>query len=864
MTVPSTSAQSQFVAAVEDALKHYSDSQWLGDFSPLASPYLLTNQLTIAKGSAHSRGEALQRLLAEAIDGIQGRNNERYQTILRAYYLDGGTVAQVGKLVGLAKNSFHLNRKAAIDGLAEVLVSRLHPALRLERPPTVFRLLERDELLAQSTGLLGSAQTLALVGGGGIGKTVLGAMIAQKMDRPIFWYTIRSGLTDQLENLFFALGLFFHEQGISSLWLEVVATNGRIGYEKGMSMVRFALAEMKQTPLLCFDDIDILQADKQPTHAQWISFVEGLHGLAPMLLMGQRVPIAADQYLQFQPLSLPASRELLLETKRNGETIRLQHGQLTHFYRQTQGNPRLLQLCRSALGLKKDTVDLDEILRDSMSVDALLRRIVGQFGETEREVLTALCVYRNPAPAYVWQTKEHGPGLLTLVNSHLVQLDDRGGAMLVPVYGQRIYQDLPIGIRKHLHTMAADVRRTMGAYTAAAYHLIQAGQAEEAIWLWRGVQVQEIAQGQATAAGLLFRPLFEQQLRRATRETLTILCSDLERFSGNLKQAATDLEQTSIHTPILAIEAGELAGMIANDQSEFDHAEEVMQESLRLAEELLQSQVARIRKGLGWLHMRQRSLDKAEHELILAQYEIEKLRGKVAFERCEYDLAEVHYEQAQQLAESIQDQEAMAKTENDRAAIYLFRGEHQTCIGLLSTARKRYEKIGKTLAMAGTQITQAVAHNQSGDYQAALNLLHDASKLIASSTSAVWLQALIAQARAESYLGLNLLEQAEEQIQQAIELEEIDILPDAYRVYGEILLRREELENAEHALQRALALAEENADPYLCGYTWRALGMLNQKRRHVEGANQAFAQALDIFESINLPNEVERTLTDSR
>ena len=398
----------------------------------------------------------------------------------------------------------------------------------------------------------------------------------------------------------------------------------------------------------------------------------------------------------------------------------------------------------------------------------------------------------------------------------------------------------------------------MGAYTAAAFHFIRSGQINQAVWGWRAVQNQEIEHGQAQTARALSRPLLQTELEPQTKEALTIICSQLERFTGNLSQAAEDLQETLIQTPILQIEAAELAGIIGNDQSNFAQAEEIMRRGLQTADALVGSRIALIRKGLGWLHMRQREFEQADQELALAQYEIENLRGKIAFERCEYNKAKEHYQQALAIAEKNDYQEGIAKTATNLGQIYLFRGGFDMCQESLKLAYEIHRKMGKTLAMAGSQLTLAVAHNQSGEHLRALKLLQQAENLTSPSKSSEWVQALITQARAEAYLGLGQLDLAETHIQEAISFEELDILPDAYRVYGEILTQRGDFDAAQQALQHGLSLAEEYSDPYLCGYIWRALGKLYQTRGETENVNDAFDKAIEAFTEINLPNEVER------
>ena len=111
-----------FTQVIEEALKHYQDPIWLGESSPLATPYFLGNRLTTSTTSALVRGRTLQALFQEATDHLQGKNAERFQTILRQYYFKSLPAAVVWDMLGLGKNSFHLSRNAAIAALEEQLI----------------------------------------------------------------------------------------------------------------------------------------------------------------------------------------------------------------------------------------------------------------------------------------------------------------------------------------------------------------------------------------------------------------------------------------------------------------------------------------------------------------------------------------------------------------------------------------------------------------------------------------------------------------------------------------------------------------------------------------------------------------------
>src|SRR6476661_6346039 len=105
-----TTKQSPFNEAVEQALKHYAETQWLGDKSPLSSPYFLGARLPARAVNAVARGRILQDLLRTCTAQITGRNHERYQLILSEYYFKERSLEVVCDLVGLGRNSFHLSR----------------------------------------------------------------------------------------------------------------------------------------------------------------------------------------------------------------------------------------------------------------------------------------------------------------------------------------------------------------------------------------------------------------------------------------------------------------------------------------------------------------------------------------------------------------------------------------------------------------------------------------------------------------------------------------------------------------------------------------------------------------------------------
>lgn len=844
-----------FRQILEETLKHYQDLDWLGALSPLATPYFLGEQLAPEATTLRGGGRALQKLLTAATAAITGKYAERYQIILREYYFQARPAAVVWDQIGLTKNSFHLNRNAAIDALEAVLVAQLQPALRLEQPPLPTPLVERERPLDHTCRLLTTPKTVALIGPSGIGKTALAAQVAADSARPFFWYTVRPGLNDQVESLVFALALFAHRQGSSTLWVALTTQPRQSIDERVLSALRYALTQMQPLPLLCIDALELLQPATLAAHQAFVHCLDSLRGLLPLLLLGQQLPLDADEYIPLVGLS-PAGVSLFLLDQQGRVPLTLR----AEFHALTQGNPRLLKLCLAALAVGETAADLQRALTTAPALDLLFSQIVLRLPERERQIFMALSVLRSPAPLHGWQQETTAAALSTLQAQGFVQVDRHGGLDLPLVYRQLLLRNLDEATSRQLHRQAALLRSQSGAYTEAVYHLVASGQPEAALALWREYQDQEIAQGQAATALALFQDVQRLALPPPAHEQAALICAQLHYLVGQTGQATTTLRSLLGKTPILAVEAADLAGMIANDRSAFDNAATAFAHALQVAEALVEVRMARVYKGRAWLYLRQRELAHAERELGMAHFEIENMRGNLALDRSDYASAATHYETALQAAAALDAPEAVGKCRNNLAGVALFQGRFAEAIHHLTLAIAAYERIGKVTAQAGCRITLAVAHNQAGDHVQALTALATAEELFAlCGESQPWQQALIAQAQAEAYLGLGALTAAEVAVHTAIATEEISVLPDAYRVYGELCLQRGDPEQAEQGLRQSLTLAQRHEDQLLTAYAWRSLAHFYQRQARPAELQTAFAAAVELFVALNLPHEVTRT-----
>ncbi len=848
--------QNLFIVTLTEALKNFNDPAWLGEHSPFAAPYFLGNRIDGAVARAVVRGKALQRLLREAVNEMKG--DELFQDIIKFRYFEDLSVTAVLDKLNLAKSTFHKKIHPAIDSLAEALVHCAKPALRLETPPPIPQeYVGRKSEMACALHALESRKAVALTGSGGVGKTTLGAAVAQGTERPCFWYTFRPGLNDQLSSLLFALGFFFSQHKATALWSQLVAENQKENQQLPLDvldlLVRADLEKMP-SPLLCFDEVDLLQPEV-PAHAQLIQFLDGLRTLTPLLYMGQHALLAADYHIRLEGFTAVEMTHFLAQ-----RAVQLSSAEQQRLSTLTLGNPRLIELALALLAIDEPITALLDGLAEMPSLEYLFSRILQRLTEAECAALMQLAVFRNRAPEDAFLSSS----LSRLIVHRLIQRDGMGGIDLIEVYRLLIYRRLPLEKKQILHNNAATIRSERGSYTAAVYHLVHAGHPEAAIQLWREHQQQEIAQGQAGAALHLWRSVLatslSQKLSQKGIEALTHLCAMLTRYTGDSTQALADIDSILWKTPVFAIDANLLKGVIANDLSEYGRAETAFDQALLIAAALIESRTAQLYKGRSWMYIRQRELLQAEREADLARCDVEYLDGYLAFNNCQYAKAAAHYHTALELARSRKFVDIVAKCSHTLASVLMVQDSYIEADRYLQESLSAYTILGDRTSFVRGKIMVAVLENYKSNYETALIVADETEKLLSElHDSNPWFQAVLAQARSEANLALGEIYKAKAQVELVIAAEEINVLPDAYRVYGEILLQRGQLDEAEKFVRESIKFAEKNQDLYLKGYAYRILALIYQAQDKSDSMRKAREEAIACFEEINLPNEVART-----
>ena len=864
---PSTEVEPQeqsFTEQLQIALKNFTDPVWLGQNSPLAAPYFLgqylSHQRDIKIDNPKKRGEALREALRHAATKLameQGDEGKRLQELINASFFQPKfkTAEDIALDLGYTRPTYFRHRRQAILQLGATFLRLLKPTLRLERPPVPPQLVGRDKQIRACSEALQQGQTVGVIGLGGIGKTALGAYLARQVaPQSTFWFTVRPSLNDQLSSFYFALGYFFHSRGSSALWGQLAADKERLKPIKALSLIQYDLKHINGgVPLLCFDEVDLLRPAELVAHAQLLAFLESLRGEVPLLLIGQHLLIEPDVWQRLTDLSR-SDIELMLSQA----GVEVGPESLTQLHTHTRGNPRLLELF---IALFRSGESPTGVLAEQSGVppiDFLLSRIWQRL-EINQEVdlltvLTALTVFKRPAPSDVWDQA----ALTKLIERHLVQADDQGGVMLLPAFREGFYELLPPDNRQLLHLQAAAIRADRGEITAAARHYLKADQPQLAIWLWHKYQLQEINQGQTETALKLFQNVPLKSLERKDQEALEVLRTNLAKLIGEYDLAHRDLAHAFWDSPVLKAQAKRLEGDIADLNSRFTQAIKAYQAGLETVEHLL-AEKALFHKNLGWVLMREKELDQAWHQAQLAQYEAEHLLGYIAEERGNYSEAEAYYRSALTLAKSMDHARGEAKAADDLAGLLGRKGKFAETEPLWQRARELFEHIGEIAKSAGVKVNQAAfGYNLAGQYDLAIVQATEALAKFEDLDESYG-QAAASQALAEAHLGLGNLAESEQWAWRVIQAEDTSILPDGLRVLGEIKLLHQQVAEAEQLISQSIQLAQQSEDPYLEAWGWRALGRVRVAQLRQMEARKAFQQALDLFEKLNLPFEVDKT-----
>ena len=885
----------QYYEQIRLALNNFDDPLWLGSQSPLAAPYFLGDLLPVADHSAVARGEALRQAFFQAADRLwgaappagrealeeavnaerreRGNKGERYAYLLlelryfRRYFRPllfpkPTQEADIREYLGVGRGPYFNHLKAARQALGDALLELARPMLRLERPFRLrHRLIGRDDLAQTILAQLEAGEAVALSGPSGVGKTSLSALISQRWSPPtaVFWYTIRPTINDQVESLLFSLGAFCRQQGASNLWRQLVADNGKITNRNvALAHLRADLHELEQRLLLCFDELDHLQSlpeEMTPAQIAWIELLGELHHHCSLLFIGQQRVLPADHAYQLDGLTQAQTADLLDERGWQPEADELQAIQ-----RYTGGNPRLLQLCLTSATAGEPIASLIAQLPKEPILHLIFERVWQRLTAEQRAVAQQLAVFPAPAPVDAWANGAQ-TALENLANRRIALVDQQGGVELLPLYRDLIVTDrqrLPAETADQCHLQAAQIRADRAEFTAAAFHLIAAGEEETAVALWYIEREREIRRGQGPSALPMFAQLSQRRLSPERGEQLGLIRAELHTLLGHPDEGLRELERHAWQTdPLRQLEASRLKGQLLGELGDADGALNVYEKSLAAIARLLdeQSQFHRMR-GLAFI--RQRALNDAWESALLANYSAQLLLAQVLDERGEFQAALNHYHNSLEIAEGLDNSAHQARVHHSLVACYARQSRHADALHHAQMAQQLFREHGDRFNTEKLNSLMTAMYLNMGEFAKVVAIGEPTLAYFETARMDYW-ASMTASNVAEAYYELGNNELATQRARQVLALEEAHSYPYAMYTLGLVTRAKGELEQSATWLEQAQQVASQNHDPYLEAYAWRALGETLAALAQGEKARQTFTQALTLFEEMGIEAEAAKT-----
>ncbi len=882
-----------FERHVKQALRLYGQPERLGRESPLASAYMLGRVLRNVPRPVtdRARGEALRaeirasaanlwrgplpasrEEMLEAITVVRrDPDDPRYSYVvleLRCFqdYIAPYRMSDIWEqphLLPGSKSQHYRDFDVAVRRLAAVLLDRLRPALRPERPrpPDVLYGYERQlELLTDG---LARGCSVALTGAGGVGKTSLGAAALARLGRPSFWYTLRPGFNDGAGSLLFALGAFLHEHGAPNLWHYLAASNGVIG-DLGLAagLLRQDLALLAGSPpVICIDDMEHVCAGGlallAPAHAQLLELVEALRGVAPLLLISQRPLPASDLHLELRGVGV---EEIAAMWSAAGEPLPHHEAERLHAY--TGGNLRLLTLMLALRGADGEAAPFPTGGAAAPSLLPAFQRLWRRITPEERRALQRLSVYQGYAPEDVLKPDT----LESLTRLRLVERDGAGGVALLPALAPVVHDDLSSELREALHAEAAAARLARGEYTAAAYHFVHCGQEHRAVQVWFPQRQQALARGEADAARPIFNAISRQRLGALERKALDTIRAELRQMAGQYEEGLTELEQLDWSEESEAsARLWMLRGQLQDALGYPDQALASYGEGLRVTARLL-GQAAALHQRRGLLYQHRRELSASWQEIYRAEFDLQILRGLLLEEEGKYLDALAAYGQARELAEQLDDNALRAQAGRRIATAHGRRGQLDEAVGAAGQVLAIYERLGDRVNLEKMRSNLSAIYVQASQFRAALEVGAPAYAFFVSVRDP-YFAAVTGANLAEASFELGDLDGAARYAARVLELDVRFAAPYAHYTLGQIELARGNPRGAAARFAESMERARQNDDPYMVAYAERSLAEAYLAADNIERAEEHALSALALFRQLGIAGEVaiaERTVAEVR
>ena len=875
-----------FQQVLREALEHIHEPIWLASNSILASAYFLSRTVQ-SKGNGNIRlGETLQQLLIESYKTLwleeilpdydsliaEVTSKNRTNRVYHFFLLEMRFFRQIKspkepplakdhysirlELNSLKKSTYYDHLNDAINTLAQIILKRVQTTFRpeLHRPPSNFS--GRLMALAQCRGSIQAKRTVVLSGSGGVGKTAIAANLYENWHSSKLWITIRPFVNDSLTSIFFILGDHFQQAGQSALWLQLQANKGRIeNLAELIGLLRDDLERLFAGELLIvIDEFDRLQpvVDEpiRQTHAQLLEFFEELNEITPMLLVGQRAVIDTERYVEIKPFTIAETNQLFskLETNISSDVIETIHNS-------AGGNPRRLLLCHTMIE-SGESPDMFHALGNAQGTEALFYRLWRRLSVREQELLSALSVFRQTAPADHFS--ESQIVLDALVERNLIQRDSLNGVVVHEFFRLLVARQLPANTRKSYHELAAQAYLVRGQHTDALYHLHQAGQTEKVVEVWYRNRDLEISRGQAQAALVILEQIpyvsgkHSQRLDEA-RNQLRLLFGNVVEVNQDLSLLDQKVDGGYL-TPELNRLWGQALHILGQDERALERYDIAVTQLINMSGE-----VARLHIRRAQLYREMQNPAAMFNMLHAVEYELARVRGLLSAMAGRLREAEKYFAEALSLSHHTNDDALIAEAHRLLAMLAGNLAEIDKAKEHAEKAINFYRKIGARPKIEGVRAELAGAYIQTKQFDRVPEPAEKALAYFRKQKNYGRVASLLTNL-AESYMEIGNLEKSMNYANQALQMEHAPSVPYALYTIGCIHCREKRFKEAEESFQSGIQFATQQENDAPIPYLQRALGSCFLQQGRNSEATPLLTDALKGFSEYGIEGEIKETV----
>ena len=844
-----------FAQTLETALEHFADAAWLGAHCPLAAPFVLgdsghTHNATDAK----ARGEHLKQKMRDAAQPLAPDQRQ----LLDASFFQRNwqhNINGVAMTLNLSRAAYYRHRAAALQAFADGFAKLLIPTVQLEQPPKMPNpLLGRDGPLHAALQHLQAGGAVNISGPSGAGKTQLGQAIAAQFGTA-FWFTVRPPLNDQLSSFVFTLAHRLQQAGASQTWRQLIADSGALKPEVSLGLLQFDLAQLSRPLLLCIDEADLLQPD-HAQHAALLQALEVLRARTPLLLIGQRQALLTQHTITLGGLEMDDALALLAALGVLGLNVQTARQVLEA----TLGNPLLLTLFASLhVGGEPTAVLLRQLTRQP-NVAVLLEKLWARLSVDERALWCSVAVCRQLAPRDAWQGED--AALQTLVQRSLVREQGDHAVYVLPPVREFVLTKAEDELLTSAHANAAKLFECRAQFTSAAYHFVQAGMPEHAIWLWFNHRERETGRGLAQSAQAIFADVVVSELHdEEARRVLALLRAEWRKLTGQAEEGLAELGEArwSLDHPHFGY-AQRLRGNLQEMRGQLDQAAAAFREGLHANAAQQAQERIRMWAALGYTHFRQREMREARSVALQAHIEALDFRGFVEIEMGNYAEAERALREGLQLAEQslLESQKWVASLHERLGRVLWQTGRNDEAITHLQTALQLHEQMGDSITPLYQRMNLAAAYIVAGEYDKALDEAQRGLR-VAEPIHHAYLIAGLSLNAAEANFYLGQQDEAERYAAQCMSQEEAAVQPYAFTVMGMVQRARAQYPSSQNTLRTAIANAQSIEDPYAEACAWRELARTWRAAANAPETQAALDEAVRLFERMGLEKEVAKT-----